>query len=528
MNPQWTNEYSGYQKYWSVFEVPDSWWKPAAERRAREPAKPSSFAKLKAFAGGVRARVFGREQQEVQEQQKMVLVFFDYSGGAAAKEGHIPETLELARALVEQGHTVHYFAHESSRAMVASVGAFFQPYDHRAQVKLADDKATRLRHTDSITSFRLDEVAIAQVKDVGMTIPNADDLPHSHAMLPAAVYLLETGLLKEVERLGAQCIVCDAKFPWGRIVADKLKIPLVASSSSNYLTLGSDSNAQAEAAELANVDYIQACVSILKDKYGVDYDASRISYNYSEFTIAWTVPEFEPNASAMVSQGVHFYGASFPATTTRVEGGDTVKVVKGEELHGFPFAKLRARKEAGDKVVFCLLEGKAPQVRRSLVNSMVSAFGGLEGVSVVLGPVEEVDELPENFFGCSIVPKKSLLVLADVLVSQMNSTSVNEAAYVGVPMIALPMTGEQQFNADRVVALSLGTSLVVSADGSVDKKLLSDALEFVQSDTIKAGCVEMKQMMEDYHNYLMSEAAKDILAYIKMYGKESEVAPKDK
>ena len=66
-----------------------------------------------------------------------------------------------------------------------------------------------------------------------------------------------------------------------------------------------------------------------------------------------------------------------------------------------------------------------------------------------------------------------LLLLADVFVSQMNSTSVNEAAYVGVPMIALPLTGEQQFNADRVSDLSLGTCLVVSADGTVDNKLLS-------------------------------------------------------
>eukprot|EP00958_Prasinococcus_capsulatus_P001672 scaffold148_cov371-Prasinococcus_capsulatus_cf.AAC.16 len=523
MNPRWTQNYSGYQKYWSVFEVPDSWWKPAAERRAREPAQPSSFEKLKNFATGIRGRVFGAENQAVQEEEKMVLVFFDY-GGKGSTDGHIPQTLELARALVKQGHTVHYFAQEGARAHVGEIGANFQPYDHTGQVKLADDKEKKLRHQNSVVKFDVDEAAIAQVKDQGGTIPESSSLPRSQAMLPAALYLLDTGLLGEVERLSPQCIVCDASLPWGRIVADKLNIPLVASSTSNYLTLtpGKDSSEEVAAAKLAEIDYIQSCVSILKDKYGVEYDATSVSHNYSEFTIVWTVPEFESDSASLIAKGVHFFGASFPPLSSRMEGGDTVTVVLGEELHGFPFASLRARKAAGEKVVLCSLVSESAEANREMGDALVAAFGGKGGITVVLGCAQQPESLPENFFGAAVWPQKTLLTLADVFVTQLDSVAVNDAAFVGVPMVGLPLTEEERFNADRVAALSIGTSIPVESGGKVDVAQLVKAVDDVDASEISHGCTAMKKMMTDYHEYLSADAAKDILAYIKMHSKGGE------
>lgn len=524
MERRWTSEYSGYQKYWSVFEVPDAWWKPAAERRAREPAKPNSFEKLKSFAGGVRARVFGGAATEAPTvERKAVLVFFDYeAAGDTGQSGHIPETLELARALVKQGHTVHYFAQETARAVVAATGANFQPYDHTAQVQLANDRDSKLRHADSVANFKLDEAALAQVKEQGLRASGADQdnqsLSRSHALLPAAVYLLGTGqLLEQVQKLAPECIVCDSCLPWGRLVADILNIPLVASSSSNYVSLGA--SVEAEATKIAEIDYVQQCVKTLKDKYGVEYDPTQINHNYSEFTIVWTVPEFEPEAAKLMSQGVHFYGASFPPMSSRLEGGDSVTVVLGEALHGFPFAKLRSRKTAGEKVIFCLIDNNSAEISTKICETIVAAFGEQENVTVVLASQHQPAELPNNFLGCQECPQKTLLTLADVFVCHMDSTSVNESAYIGVPMVGLPMTKEQQFNADRAVALSLGTSVAPDSDGQINADALTNAITEVDCEATKKGCSEMKKMMLDYHEYLMTDAAKDILAYIEMHGR---------
>lgn len=96
---------------------------------------------------------------------------------------------------------------------------------------------------------------------------------------------------------------------------------------------------------------------------------------------------------------------------------------------------------------------------RGFCRQVVKGLGGRE-MTVILntGRVDpaSLGRLPANVRAYSGVPQMQVLAHADVFATHCGMNSVNEALSAGVPMVCLPVTGDQPGNAARLVELGVG------------------------------------------------------------------------
>jgi UDP:flavonoid glycosyltransferase YjiC (YdhE family) len=98
----------------------------------------------------------------------------------------------------------------------------------------------------------------------------------------------------------------------------------------------------------------------------------------------------------------------------------------------------------------------------------LAAVGTLEGVRalVTLGPSLDPArfEAPPNARLERFVPHSAVLPLAAAMVTQCGLGTVSKALAHGVPLVCLPLLGDQPENAARVVARGAGLRLPAEAD----------------------------------------------------------------
>lgn len=141
------------------------------------------------------------------------------------------------------------------------------------------------------------------------------------------------------------------------------------------------------------------------------------------------------------------------------------------------------RPEGADKVLLVSL-GSAFTQQPEFYRQCVAAFGGLAGWHVVLQIGKHVDPaelgvVPGNVEVRSWVPQLAILEQADAFVTHAGMGSSSEGLFAGVPMIAVPQSAEQPFNADRLVELGVARR-IDTADATADA--LRSALIELTSD----------------------------------------------
>lgn len=71
--------------------------------------------------------------------------------------------------------------------------------------------------------------------------------------------------------------------------------------------------------------------------------------------------------------------------------------------------------------------------------------------------------LPQNAVVYRSVPQTSLLPGVDLFISHGGNNSINEALYSGIPLIVMPVGGEQADNASRIIYLGVGKRIDISS-----------------------------------------------------------------
>jgi MGT family glycosyltransferase len=108
------------------------------------------------------------------------------------------------------------------------------------------------------------------------------------------------------------------------------------------------------------------------------------------------------------------------------------------------------------------------QGQEDLMRRCLAAVGTLEGVRalVTLGPSLDPArfEAPPNARLERFVPHSAVLPLAAAMVTQCGLGTVSKALAHGVPLVCLPLLGDQPENAARVVVRGAGLRLPVGAD----------------------------------------------------------------
>jgi len=331
----------------------------------------------------------------------MNVVFFNVTGA-----GHVNPTLPLVRALADEGARVTYFCAPARREAVQSAGAEHKNYGR-------DDFTVAHYHPKSVFPLQL--------------------LPAAAAIVP---YLLE-----QTRPLAPDLIVTDTMAPWGLVVARALAVPVIASSSSFALP-ARRLRGMLEHLGLAPDDENRAAIERIRAEWGVVFDERDLGMHYAETNLVYTTRAFNPPLEDRAGR-FEFIGSS-------------IRPLESSEP---PFEELADASKKRIYVSMGTIVGELFGLGRSFYAPFFDVFGGRDDVRVVLSVGKAVDPAalgaPENFVVRQSVPQIDVLNHVDVFVTHCGMNSANEALHHGVPMIAMPVFGDQPLVAERLVELGV-------------------------------------------------------------------------
>lgn len=345
------------------------------------------------------------------------LVFF-----CIPAQGHTNPTLGVVRELVLRGHSVWYYSYRVMQAPIEAAGAVFVPCDGYDQKP------------------ELSKRAAAQV---------GRDLALSLKLLVDSTLALDEMLCAGMARLKPDCIVADSMAVWGKLVAKKLGIPFVSSTTTFAFNRHSAKIIRQSPGDLFRLllSWPRARREIRRLQrrgYPLKGPLDILQNDSETHTIVYTSPEFQPCAETF-SEKYAFVGPSIrPA--------------------GAPVAKTR------DRLIYISM-GTVNNDLLPLYRSCIAALGDT-GYQVILsvgnaiGP-EALGPLPEAVSVFPQVDQIAVLEQADVFLSHCGMNSVNESLYFSVPLLMLPQTPEQAGVAARVEQLGAGRMLARTDPASI-------------------------------------------------------------
>ena len=371
--------------------------------------------------------------------------------------GHTNPTLGVVRELVSRGHEVWYYSYNIMREKIESAGATFISCDnYDTEQKLSAKDATRV----------------------------GKDLAFSTKILVDTTLALDDKVCKEMAELKPDCIVADSMALWGKVVALKLGIPFVSSTTTFAFNQHSAKIMKQGLGDLFKMLFAipktSKQVKRLKDKgYPVNNILDIIGSDDNTHTIVYTSPEFQPY-SATFSEKYAFVGPSIRPTTEKIE-------------------------KKRDKLIYISM-GTVNNDMMPFYKSCISALRDTDYQVIMsvgnLVPIKDFGKLPENISVDSQVDQIAVLEKADVFVSHCGMNSVSESLYVSVPLVMLPQTSEQKGVAERVSQLGAGIKLDKS-----DGTLVFHAINKIFSDgTYKENA---KKIAESFKNSSGAKGAAD-------------------
>lgn len=93
--------------------------------------------------------------------------------------------------------------------------------------------------------------------------------------------------------------------------------------------------------------------------------------------------------------------------------------------------------------------------------------------------IDQFENIPENFKVFNYVPQLEVLQHTDVFVTHGGMNSSSEALYYGVPLVVIPVTGDQPLVAKRVTEVGAGVQL---DRRTLTPEMLREAVEKVMND----------------------------------------------
>ena len=186
--------------------------------------------------------------------------------------GHTNPTLGVVRELVARGHNVVYYSYDAMREPIEAAGAAFvscNRYD--AEQRLSPQDGKRL----------------------------GSDLAFSTRVLVDTTLTLDSAILSDMRALAPDCIVADSMAIWGKLIAQKLGIPFVSSTTTFAFNRYS-----AGMMKQSPVRFLRMLCSMpkiggeIKRLHAAGYPVKNvldiIQNDDSTDTIVYTSPEFQP------------------------------------------------------------------------------------------------------------------------------------------------------------------------------------------------------------------------------------------
>lgn len=352
--------------------------------------------------------------------------------------GHTNPTLGVVRELVFRGHEVIYYSYDAMRDKIESAGARFvscDQYDPQMGLSKADGER------------------------IGR------DLAFSTELIVNMTLALDDAMTRDMQELNPDVIVGDSMAFWGKLIAKKLGIPFVSSTTTFAFNRYSARVMKQEGPGLfqmlRSMPRIGKSIKRLQEKgYEVKSALDIIANDDSTRTIVYTSPMFQP-CSETFSDHYVFVGPVLRDESLRKwerSDGDAVMAGEGAEA---PVVYISLGTVDNDHLDFyrnCLkaMDGEPWQVILSV------------GTDTDIGTLSQI---PPNCIVRGRVDQIAVLEKADVFLTHCGMNSVSEALYYGVPLILCPRSPEQHGVANRVQELGAGVFLKESTPESMKETI---------------------------------------------------------
>lgn len=165
----------------------------------------------------------------------------------------------------------------------------------------------------------------------------------------------------------------------------------------------------------------------------------------------------------------------------------------------------------------------------SVTNQLLKAFELITDVTIIWkynGP--DIPDLPSHIHTLPWIPQNDLLGHGNtkLLVTHSGYNSQFEALYHGVPMVGIPVSGDQPYNAARMQAKGFGESLTLMEVTSEmgHQKLVTKIRQVLDNHQYKA---KIEQASEVFHGRVQSPVERTIfwLEHVLNYGSEHLLSP---
>ncbi|KUF25050.1 glycosyl transferase [Bacillus sp. G3(2015)] len=352
-------------------------------------------------------------------------------------EGHINPTLAVVSELIQRGETVVSYCIEDYRKKVEATGA----------------------------EFRVFENFLSQINIMERVNEGGSPLTMLSHMIEASERIV-TQIVEETKEEKYDYLIYDNHFPVGRIIANILQLPSVSSCTTFAVNQYINFHDEQEARQVDEMDPLyQSCLAGMErwnKQYGMKCNSMYDIMNHpGDITIVYTSKEYQPR-SEVFDESYKFVG---PSIATRKEVGS------------FPTEDLK-----NEKVIFISM-GTVFNEQPALYEKCFEAFKDVDAtVVLVVGKkinISQFENIPKNFKLYNYVPQLEVLQHADVFVTHGGMNSSSEALYYGVPLVVIPVTGDQPFVAKRLTEVGAGIKL---NRNELTSELLRETVKKVMDD----------------------------------------------
>jgi MGT family glycosyltransferase len=382
-------------------------------------------------------------------------------------------TFALAGKLRERGHRVHYFGIPDTAERIRSQGFDFTPVFSRAF-----PEGTLAKQYESEAQGK--RYGISEFRD----------------RFRGTCELLREGELASVTRdLHPDLLLTSSGTPWVGIAASQTGVPVMSFCST--LISVEDSAVPPFSTDLipkpTRLSQLRIWLEWKKlfwyrRRHSRDWDISddlkslARDFDYPLEKIDFRVetwPRLLMPELVFFPKDLDFPRARTPEGVVFIEGAVDIQRRDGD----FPWEQLDDNKP----LVYCTLGSvlpfKFPERASQFFQTFMDAMAqrpALQGV-VTIGNYLKADEFncPGNVLIASVAPQIQVLKRASLMVSHGGVTGLKESAFMGVPMLLIPVSYDEFGNAARVVYHGLGERLRLkevsaSALGSLIDRVLSD------------------------------------------------------
>ncbi len=373
--------------------------------------------------------------------------------------GHVNPTLMVVKEIVDRGGQVDYYCSENFREIIEQTGSMFLP--------IPND----LIKNEHWENFNLLAVGADLMKSTAVILPR---------------------LLEKAQSKNYDYILVDFFSPWGRIIAEKLGLPVVVFfpcfALHKKLSFPFEFTLQVMTKPIKNLRHflrLKYYFNKLKQKHQLNTKDIQGYFKDLDncLCVVFTSREFQP-LSELFKKNYHFVGASL----------ESLQPQKSQ----MPLTATDLPNDAmkNKQVIYISLGSICSNEK--FYRTCIKAFSGSHYLVLLnISPYLKVENfsVPQNIIVRSFFDQLEILAKASLFITHGGMNSVHEGIFFEVPLIVVPQVSDQFLVAKRVTDKGLGVK--VNARFVSPKKLLQVANQVIKNQEIKKNLKKMNKSFKE-------------------------------